>query len=868
MPDVRAVLPRWVPHGRGAGIAVAAGSAAAALYQFQVLRRPEVAWWYVLAAVALAAIAQLGAADLAAPPAPPASPVPVRRRVLGGVLAAIGAALWALAAWRLYGDWIGHFDFAWLSWTAAAVLLGAGLDLAWGRWPASVERRWGAPVLVALAALLAVATLYRLGNIRDFPGEAAITQIEDLQVGNFGWAYLQGYRVRWEFLSSTWLAALGIWLGGPSQLAMRVPFAAVSALKLLPFFVWMRLAVGTAGAVVASALLAWSFWDVVLSRIPNNHNALVVCIVFALLAGPVRRGRPSAYVVLGYLSAYILHEYVAYRPLAAIAVAGAVMASLRDVAAAWWVRVSRPLLTVLLLVTMVAPLFLARIGGDRFRLEYLDGWNRARAIDTYYNPVDPWSVWIAQRLQRTREAAELFLYLGDRSPVRNVPAQPPMIDPFSAALLLLGIGAVLGQVWRPLPSLAMAGLVVTVGGTLIATGNFDVARVGGAVPYVYAMVGYGAASLAATWARAWGRPGRWGAALLLGLAVAGGGWWSTRNLVTLWTSPEIKRAHRNNLAYLTIWLREHVAPGERVLGIAPGYTNVLEGHDGSWLRGGPVGGTVAWDIETALQRWQRQPGPTVLFVFAGRATSAVAAFLSSLFPELTFRIDRDPLELQGDVASVHVPAPPAELSARLARWRCQGARATYTITGPGPGEVQFEHTAVVPFISRSTWPAEIPERLYRMVQRPSGIQLRASADFLVQTAGDYRFSLELYAGTGTLHVDGKPSDTYAYAPVPLSAGLHRLEVAADFAPMAMEPGIELRWSGPDSGGVAELMPFYRLAPVDPACNAGDVGPSGPSSSILRSEPPSVLTASRLGNGELGPTSPASHALHAPGGRDT
>jgi len=34
--------------------------------------------------------------------------------------------------------------------------------------------------------------------------------------------------------------------------------------------------------MVGSALLVCSFWDVVLSRIPNNHNALIVSIVFAL----------------------------------------------------------------------------------------------------------------------------------------------------------------------------------------------------------------------------------------------------------------------------------------------------------------------------------------------------------------------------------------------------------------------------------------------------------------------------------------------------------------------------------------------------------------------------------------------------------
>src|SRR5262249_34370697 len=234
------------------------------------------------------------------PPLPPVAKASLRRRVIGSLIALAGATVWALATHQIYEQWISGFDLAWMGWASAVVLLGIGLDLAWGTWPHPGERRWSQAVLWSMVVLLAVAALYRLGNIADFPGEAAVTQIEDLQVGNFGWAYLQGYRLRWEYLSSTWLAALGLWLGGPTQLSVRIPFAVVSALKVLPVFVWLRLSVGTAGALVGTALLACSFWDVVLSRIPNNHNALIVAIVFALLAGPARRGRPSAYVLLGF----------------------------------------------------------------------------------------------------------------------------------------------------------------------------------------------------------------------------------------------------------------------------------------------------------------------------------------------------------------------------------------------------------------------------------------------------------------------------------------------------------------------------------------------------------------------------------------
>ena len=60
------------------------------------------------------------------------------------------------------------------------------------------------------------------------------------------------------------------------------------------------------------------------------------------------------------------------------------------------------------------------------------------------------------------------------------------------------------------------------------TGNFDVARVGGAVPYVYALAGFGAAGVLAALSQAWGRVGR---ALALALLAVGGRWagvWCTQ----------------------------------------------------------------------------------------------------------------------------------------------------------------------------------------------------------------------------------------------------------------------------------------------------------------------------------------------------
>ena len=473
-------------------------------------------------------------------------------------------------------------------------------------------------------------------------------------------------------------------------------------------------------------------------------------------------------------------------------------------------------MTVALLVTMVAPLFLTRIPGG-LRSEYLDGWNRAHGIAGYYNPNDDWTQAMQRRIDRGANVVRLFTVRGDSSPVRNITGQPPLIDPVTCALLVLGIAAATANLWRPVYALTLLGLLVTVSGTLILTGNFDVARVGGAVPYVYALAGFGAAGIWTAWSNAWGRVGRALALVLLSVAVAGSAYWCTASLRELWTNPIIRRSHRNNLAYLTIWLRDHQVGNERVLGIAPGYDNALLGHDGSWLRGRQIDGYIGWDIESTLRRWEKEPGPTLLFIYAGRSTEAITEYLEKLLPELKFQIDVDPLDLQADVAWARVPGPPPALARRLADWNCRGVHAEYSLVGAKATDILYKIDVVAPFICKSTWPASVPDRLYRLATRPDSIQAHYASPFMITKGGDYLFSLDTYAGTGTLMIDGEKRDISAHNAVPLEPGTHNLEVQAQFAPMAWEPVIRLTWAGPDSDQRQELMPFYRIAPLDPSC---------------------------------------------------
>ncbi|MDX2171466.1 MAG: glycosyltransferase family 39 protein [Deltaproteobacteria bacterium] len=826
-------MPALLRHLRAGAVLAAAGALTAALIAFQRDNDATRGWWLILFGLLLGMAGQAGVAYPAPPPAPPPLPTTRTRRWLGLLLAAAGAALWTYGVLRLTEHWASGFDIAWLSWVVATALMGIGADLAWGRWPRGGgggvgEIPPGPPFSkggigkggrvrralpwVVLGLLMVVAALYRLGNIADFPGEASATQIEDFQVGNFGHVFLQGERVRWEYLSSTWLAALGIAIGGHSQLAVRVPFALVSVIKLAPMFIWTRLMVGTAGALVGTALLAPSFWDVVLSRIPNNHNALTVAIVFALLAGPVRRGRPSAFIVLGFLGGYILHEYIAYRPLVAWSLAGATWWSLRDPAAGWPARLARPLLTVVLIASLVAPLFITRLHGPLIS-EYTDGWARARGQTAYYNPQDTVEQGVQRRLARATDAAELFVWQGDRSPVRNMKMWP-LVSPVTAVLLLLGIAGALVHALRPVLLLTLAGFIVHVLGTLVATGNFDVARVGGSVAYVYPLAGVGAAGVIAALAAAWGRWARWLAGAALGLAAVWSAWaWDTPHLLQLWSAPEVRRAHRNELAFLTVWVRDHVRPGERVVGIAPLHPNAIKSHDGSWLMPDRPPGRIVSDVESALRDWLANPVPTLLFVYVGRTTEDVAAYLHWLFPSLEFRIDRDPLEMGDDVASVHVEAPPPDLAAKLAAMQCRGADAVFILHGPAAQPPLARQTVVVPFIDRSVWPDALMEQVPRLA--PQRLTIRFRALFRIEQGGEYRFGLTSYAGTATLRIDGERRDGHAFIPANLTPGVHELTLEGEFA--LVTPSMQLRWSGPDTQNRQELMPLYRIAEPRPNC---------------------------------------------------
>jgi hypothetical protein len=800
---------------RPLGVVLSLACFAGAVYSARVDGRDDRGWWLLAAALMLALLWQRGLVLSGTALDGPAAPAGRRRVVLGAILALAGAVLWGWASYGLYQDWVANFDRTWIAWVAAAVLLGTGLDLMWGRWrrprEPSRKRRSRALLLAALmVAALGAAAIYRLGNIATFPGEGHISQVEDLQTGMWGWHYLSGARLRWEYLSHAWLAALGIGLVGPTLLGMRIPFAVVSSLKALPIFLWLRFAVGTVGAAVGTALFVCSFWDVALSRIPNNHNAFIVTCAFALLAGPARRGRPSAYVWAGLLGGYVLFEYVAYRPLALFVLAGAALMSFRDTGTRWPGRLARPLITLLVIAAMALPLFATLVGRQRLWIDYFNGWNRARVQAPYYEPTDTWQAFLTKRIDRSFTAVGLFFFHGDPNIVHNIGGHP-QVDPVAGALMLLGIAYGLGHLGRGVFGLTVVAFAATLAGTLVVTGSVDVGRAGGLVAYAFALAGYGAASVVAALGAAWRRGGRIAATVLLGSAVLVAGYFNTHWLFQFWGSLAIHQAYRSDLPYLSTWLRENVRKGERVVGIVPGDWNVLQPNDAAWLRGGDIPGHVFLEIDGALRDWAENPGQTLLVVLSGASTRAVKEYLEWLLPGFEMQWVPDVDALNGDIAYAHVSAPPAALAPHIAALPCGAVQGEFELIGTTPNAVLARVTALAPFIDRTTWPEPIREKTYRSEDRARQILVRLRAAFVVQTAGDYEFSFENYGGTSSLVLDGTP---YGTAPVRLEAGPHTLEVKGVFDAHAPSQIVRLFWRGPDSNNAREIMPLYRLAVGD------------------------------------------------------
>ncbi len=811
---------------------------AAAQLKFAAPLEHETGWWLAGAAIVVALAWQFRFAitDWTRPAGREWGWAPQWwRRLAGGALVLASAVLWVDASRRLSASWPANFDRAWLTWFLATPLMSLGFRIL-QRPLTECRNRLSRWEWTALAVSFVVATGFHLGNFENFPPADAASQIEELQAGQSGVNFLNGDREHWEFQSQAAIAALGIWLGGPTLRSVRESFAVINLFKVLPAYFWFRALAGPAGAVTGTALLAFSGWDSIINRIPGHPDGLIAMLCLALLAGPAVRGSWAAYPWVGLLAGYSTLTYIAFRPLVGFALAGVVIAALaRGNLRGWragWKAVPPLVLVVALIAGIFVPL-LYRLPGERFEFEYLNGWNRARGVEEYYGPRDSWQVALHKRWERTQEAANLFYTQGDTNPTHNVDGRTE-VDRVTGSLMLLGIAYCLVMCWRGFYGIALAGLVITFLGTLVFTGNFDVLRAQACIQYAYTLAAIGAGALYAGARRSFGRAGAIIAGLLLTGGVAWAGYWNGTLLRDLWTSPVTQRHYRNDLAYLSEWLRQN-AQGRPVVGLIPTGANVVFlANDAAWLRGPKVKGKSAWDVGQTLDELGQHRGETLLLIAAPPAIADIAEYFEYMLPGVHVALRTDPWNGDVRMAYASIADPAAQMQSPAFRERlCTGIHATFVIHGRD-GQVITSLSSIVPFIDTTTWPGVIRAVSFQHQQDGKSIDVVWEGDFTLPASGSYVFFPECYEGQVTAVIDQTRIPGGNQIAMRLAAGRHHFEMHGQFNVRMVEPTARLSWR-PTRDGEFKVVPFYRMTSPDPEC-VGSHTPPPPSRLPPQSDP--------------------------------
>ena len=175
---------------------------------------------------------------------------------------------------------------------ATGLWLAVGIRDAWPGW------RWRRPEVVPLAATIAVLAAafvvrhWMLG-VLPLPDRSGF---EELQMGSDSYRLLTTGQLPLEFRFTKAMAAAGLWWGGPTLSALRLPFQLLGYARLvLTFMVLRLLGVGRAPSGFLTLVVAASRWSVISSGSAyEDFSATAVLLLLIFCLGKLDLGRASA----------------------------------------------------------------------------------------------------------------------------------------------------------------------------------------------------------------------------------------------------------------------------------------------------------------------------------------------------------------------------------------------------------------------------------------------------------------------------------------------------------------------------------------------------------------------------------------------
>jgi hypothetical protein len=795
--------PSWFRFvGAFVGLAVCAG-AQWYIYEGQHWDRanPAVVLGAIAAAILLGRPQDTQAVTRTTPP----STVPLAWP--GLVVSTIGFGILCWAVYLLSTDWQQHFDFAAPLSVVGVAVWCMGLALAESKPAVPVNAspllRWE---LVTFLLILALGFFLRFYRYADFPPPGGVCAVEEPQSGQAAYNILTADWRPWEFVGDRWLGALGLKLFGPSVMGLRLPFAFVSAITIIPFFFLVRELVSRPAALLATLLFASCRWHLIYARLAHAvyPTTLIVVVLLYLCVRVHKRGGLALYPLVGFLSGYTLYAYAGYRGTSLFVGLFFTISFLIHLSE-WWrapdpaagavaARIVRQQLAGFGLAALAAVALLIVLASQlrtnpTFFFEAL-----VRATDdTAYYTADR-TVLIAQRINRIKMTAMMFNHLGDDSGTFNLPGRP-MLDPVSGMLLTIALGYCV--VWgrhRWQGFFAFMFLVLLVMGTIFVH-NFDIRRLQGIIPLIFVLVAFLADRIGQVCAARLGRGAR-PALVVLGFAIAALAFADNFNVYVrqLMNDLTVRRTFQN--AYTLPIRYLHTLPDNAYFLLVADQLNFFLPSDFEWLRGTRVPGSVTSDLMPVLTG---QPGP-----WAGRDLRVLIAnpfehddlvrLLRARFPQAQCGrmtdIDIAP-HFRFTWCTVPAPAKPMPLET--------GVHARY-----------FRGDATTPIVDRIE-PAIAFGLLPDACRFPAALEQPPcrgewEGTWDVPQPGTYHLAAEVRNGDMALTVD----DHLVQGPVQLTAGPHVVRLRARFRSIE-EPGVRLELRNPATNEL-ELLQFTELAP--------------------------------------------------------